>query len=115
MSSPPKAHPKGSRPVGPQEPSLRDRNLVLLSERLEWPEGALAVVFRLEALYPDYAIHWGIGRVTDPKPGFYARMRDGYWQSPIFYATAATDLSDALARDKALRDAAQQRGRWARP
>jgi hypothetical protein len=89
--------------MGPIEPEVKERNRELIAERLGWPEGALEAVRQLEGQHPGYSVFWGEGRVSDPRPGFYA-MRDGdsHWR-PTFYGATAVDLSIALAADAAQR------------
>lgn len=82
--------------MGPIGPELRERNREVLAERLNWPEGALEVTRRIEAMNPGTSVWWGIGRLSDPKPGFYARRGDGH-HARTYYGETAIDLQNALA------------------
>ena len=87
--------------MGPREverQQLRERNLVLLAERLHWPEGALEIVRELEARNPGTSVYWGVGRLSDPKPGFYAFRGNPPFQRK-FYGETALDLQATIAAD----------------
>jgi hypothetical protein len=51
--------------------SLREKNLPLLAERLNWPAGALEAVQAVEAEFPRYLAWWSPGGWCGD-PGFYA-------------------------------------------
>lgn len=82
--------------MGPIGPELREHNRELLSQRLHWPPGALEVTRQLEAVHPGTSVWWGSGRVSDPKPGFYATRGDGH-HTRRFYGETAIDLQNVLA------------------
>jgi len=77
------------------------RNRTLIAERLAWPDGALAVVERLEELYPRYAIFWDSGRSRGPD-GYYALHRADSRCDPLFGETAC-DLIASMDADTARR------------
>jgi hypothetical protein len=81
--------------MGPIGPELRERNREVLAERLHWPDGALEVTRQLEVMNPGTSVWWGTGRLSDPKPGFYARRGDGH-HARMFYGETAIDLQVAL-------------------
>lgn len=80
--------------MGPIGPELRERNREILAERLHWPNGALEVTRHLEVMNPGTSVWWGTGRLSDPKPGFYARRGHS---TRTFYGETAIDLQNALA------------------
>ena len=94
------AHRDGAA-MGPTDQERRElgrRNLILLAERLHWPDGALGVVQRLEVAYPEYSAWWGPGRPASPKPGFYAvRASDSY--SRTLYGRDESELATAIQAD----------------
>lgn len=55
-------------PIGPE---LRQHNLLLLAERLKWPDGAVEVCQEIEAEFPGWLTHW-CGGSTKPH-GWYSR------------------------------------------
>jgi hypothetical protein len=90
----------------PIQPEVIERNRELIAERLGWPAGALEAVRQLEAQHPGYSVFWGKGRVSDPRPGFYAMRGEGF-RRRTFYGATAANLSAALAAD-----AAQHPAQW---
>jgi hypothetical protein len=74
---------------------------------LVWPNAdavrALAVVSKIEALYPRYSIFWGEGRTASPRPGFYAHHRADANGEPPLYDSTAEDLIATLDADMARR------------
>jgi hypothetical protein len=65
--------------------------------------GALAVVSKMETLYPRCSIFWGGGRTASPQPGFCARHRAGTNGEPPLYGGTAEDLITTLDADMARR------------
>jgi hypothetical protein len=86
--------------MGPIGPELRERNREILAERLHWLDGALEVCRQLEVMYPGTSVWWGIGRLSDPKPGFYARRGDRHY-ARTFYGETAIDPTERASGQRA--------------
>jgi hypothetical protein len=89
--------------MGPTGTDFKERNREILAERLRWPPGALEVTRQLERQHPGYSVYWGTGRVSDPKPGYYAVRDDDTNRGRTFYGADAVDLSATLKADAAAR------------
>lgn len=93
--------------MGPHD-DLRERNREILAARLGWPDGAIEEVRELEESHPGYSVYWGTGRLTSPRPGYYASLPDE--RAGIFYGATAGELDAKLTADAARRDA--EVARW---
>jgi hypothetical protein len=82
--------------------SLREKNLPVLAERLNWPAGALEAVREIEAEFGRYLAWWSPGGWCGD-PGFYAirsgdRARKLYAPDPEKLAVLIADEIERLPR-----------------
>jgi hypothetical protein len=91
--------------MGPTDTEFKERNREILAERLKWPPGALEAARALEVQHPGYAVYWGTGRPSNPRPGFYALRDDGTSRGRTFYGESPMDLAATLVADAAARPA----------
>jgi hypothetical protein len=97
--------------MGPLDKATQEQNRELIAQRLGWPDGALDATRDLEARFPGYSVWWGSGRVTDPRPGYYAIRAGDYGRGPTLYAVDA----DAMGFVISAHEATRPRDPWERP